>query len=69
MQAKHDWYKVTNNNWLDISKVISHVMRNGKESVYKSVRKTTLTMNGALVIVTFTRVKNEIKIRVVWVNK
>lgn len=35
MQAKYDWYKVTNNNWMDISKVISHVMRNGKEFAYK----------------------------------
>lgn len=69
MQAKHDWHKVTNNNWTDISKVISHVMRNGKESAYKSVRKKTLNMNGETVTVTFTRVKGEIKISDAWVNK
>lgn len=69
MQSKHNWHLVTGKNWNDVSKVISHVMRYGKESAYKSVRKKTLTLNGKTVTVTFTRVKGEIRISDAWVNK
>ncbi|WP_404450515.1 SAR2788 family putative toxin [Sutcliffiella horikoshii] len=66
---KHDWNKVTNNNWTDVSKVMSHVMRYGKESVYGSARKKTLSMNGQTVTVTFTRVNGQVRISNGWVNK
>lgn len=69
MQSKHNWNKVTKANWSNVSKVISHVMRNGKESAYKSVRKKTLKMSGKTVTVTFKRVKGKIKISDAWVNK
>lgn len=69
LASKHDWHKVTNNNWTDVSKVISHVMRHGKESAYGSARKKTLSMNGQTVTVTFQRVNGEIKISNAWVNK
>ncbi|MFB6433774.1 MafB-like protein [Bacillus cereus] len=69
MQAKHDWYKVTNNNWNDVSKVISHVMRYGSESAYGSARKKTLNMNGKTVTVTFKRINGDIRISDAWVNK
>ena len=39
LASKHNWSKVTGNNWSDVSKVMSHVMRHGKESAYKNVRK------------------------------
>ncbi len=68
MQSKHNWHKVTKNNWNEVSKVISHVMRYGKESSYNSVRKKTLKMNGHTVTVTFTRIRGQIKISDAWVN-
>lgn len=67
MQSKHNWHKVTKNNWNEVSKVISHVMCYGKESSYKSVRKKTLKMNDHTV--TFTRIRGQIKISDAWVNK
>ncbi|ADC52387.1 MafB-related protein (plasmid) [Alkalihalophilus pseudofirmus OF4] len=66
---KHDWHKVTKNNWTDVSKVMSHVMRYGKESAYGSARKKTLSMSGQTVTVTFTRVNGQVRISNGWVNK
>lgn len=69
MQSKHNWNKVTKNGkWDEVSQVISHVMRYGTESSYKSVKKKTLKMNNHTVVVTFKRVNGEIKISNEWVE-
>ncbi len=69
LDPKHDWHKVTKNNWDDVAKVMSHVMRYGKEDPYKSARKKTLMMNGHTITVTFVRENGKIKISNGWVNK
>lgn len=70
MSPKHAWHLVTkNNNWDDVSKVISHVMRNGTESPYRSTAlKKTLNMNGHTVTVTFVRKNGNTHISNAWVN-
>lgn len=69
MAPKHAWHLVTkNNNWDDISKVISHVMRNGTESTYGSALQKTLNMNGHTVTVTFVRNNGKTFISNAWVN-
>ncbi|SHH70566.1 SAR2788 family putative toxin [Virgibacillus chiguensis] len=68
LASKHNWSKVTGNNWSDVSKVMSHVMRYGKESAYKSVRKKTLKMSGRTVTVTFKRANGKIYISNGWVK-
>ncbi len=68
LASKHNWNKVTGNNWSDVSKVMSHVMRNGKESAYKKVRKKTLSMSGKTVTVTFTRKNGKVYISNGWVS-
>ena len=69
LAKKHLWSKVTNNNWTDVSKVLSHVMRYGKESAYGSARKKTLVMSGKTVTVTFKRVNGQTRVSNGWVNK
>lgn len=69
LDPKHDWHKVTNNNWDDVAKVISYVMRYGKEGPYGSARKKTLNMNGQTITVTFARKNGKIHIGNAWVNK
>lgn len=68
LAGKHNWGKVTGNNWSDVSKVMSHVMREGKESAYKKVRKKTLKMSGKTVTVTFTRKNGKVYISNGWVS-
>ncbi|TKI67726.1 MafB-like protein [Lysinibacillus mangiferihumi] len=70
MAAKHDWHKVTKNNWDDIAKVISHVMRYGKEGPYGLfAREKTLMLDGNKITVTFVRENGKIHISNAWVNK
>ncbi|MFB1051684.1 SAR2788 family putative toxin [Paraliobacillus sp. JSM ZJ581] len=68
LASKHNWGNVTGNNWADVSKIMSHVMRYGKESAYKNVRKKTLKMSGRTVTVTFKRSNGKIYISNGWVN-
>lgn len=70
LDPKHDWHKVTKNNWDDVAKVMSYVMRYGKEEPYKkNGRQKTLNINGPTVTITFVREKGKIKISNGWVNK
>ncbi|HHW37559.1 MAG TPA: hypothetical protein GXX18_10035, partial [Bacillales bacterium] len=71
LQDKHAWGRVVKNkrNWDEVSKVISNVMRHGKESSYKSVRMKSMKVNGSTVEVTFIRMKDgTIKISDAWVK-
>lgn len=69
LESKHLWSRVTKNNWTEVSKVMSHVMRHGKESAYGSARKKTMKLNGHTVTVTFKRVNGQTKISNGWVNR
>ncbi|WP_431808050.1 SAR2788 family putative toxin [Lysinibacillus sphaericus] len=70
LDPKHDWHKVTKNNWDDVAKVMSYVMRYGKEEPYKKTgRQKTLNINGHTVTVTFVRKGGKIKIGSAWVNR
>ncbi|POZ56712.1 hypothetical protein LYSIN_01495 [Lysinibacillus sphaericus] len=70
LDPKHDWDKVTKNNWDDVAKVMSHVMRYGKEEPYKKDgRQKILNMNGHTVTVTFVRKNGKIHISNGWVNR
>lgn len=63
LASKHNWNKVTKNNWKDVSKVMSHVMRYGKRSRYKkSAYQKTLVMSGRTVVETYTRTNGNIYI-------
>ncbi|MFJ7838855.1 SAR2788 family putative toxin [Lysinibacillus sphaericus] len=70
LDPKHDWDKVTKNNWDDVAKVMSHVMRYGKEEPYKKDgSQKILNMNGHTVTVTFVRKNGKIHISNGWVNR
>ncbi|HDC3832254.1 TPA: MafB-like protein [Staphylococcus aureus] len=69
LASKHNWNKVTKNNWKDVSKVMSHVMRYGKQSRYKkSAYQKTLVMSGRTVVITYTRKNGNIYISNGWVK-
>jgi hypothetical protein len=69
LSSKHNWNKVTTNNWNSVSKVMSHVMRHGKQSKYKkNAYKKTLNMSGRTVVVTYTRKNGKIYVSNGWVR-
>ena len=69
LAKKHNWNKVTTNNWSNVSKVMSHVMRHGKQSRYmKNAYQKTLTMSGKTVVVTYTRKNGKIYVSNGWVR-
>ncbi|MDP4448308.1 SAR2788 family putative toxin [Staphylococcus hyicus] len=68
LASKHNWHKVTKADWNNVSKVMSHVMRHGKEQSHKGVRQKVLNMNGRTVVVTFVRKNGQIKVSNGWVR-
>ncbi len=65
------WGKVVRNpkDWNDVSKVISTVLKKGRESRYKSVRKKIYKIKKKTVVVTFKRSGEKKYISDAWVRK
>ena len=66
----HNWEKLVNDkNWSDIEKIIADVLSFGTESVYKSVHKKSLEIEGHIVEVTYMKMSDgSIKISDAWVK-
>ncbi|TQR27196.1 hypothetical protein C7Y47_23550 [Lysinibacillus sphaericus] len=72
LQDKHDWHKVAKNSkdWDEIARIISKVLKEGKEGPYKSVHSKTLKIGENTIEVTYAKLKNgTIKVSDAWVRK
>ena len=72
LAPKHNWKKVSSGKWSDVERIMSAVMRYGKEVPYKksgTIRQKIYSKYGHTFVVTFKRENGKIRVSNVWVKK